>query len=763
MGLVSLRNGVPVSSSRRVAGSNASRTASPQLLAVAAVVHLVEDHERAPAGGAGAVQGRRGGDAGVGDRDAVVVGAGAAHRVAEPGVERDADPGGRERPLRLEVLGRRDDGDRLHHPAGEQLGGHPQRERRLAGAGRRDREEVLRAAAQVGDEGGALPGAQGDGGGAAEGAAVTVLGGCSGGRAGGTDDPRRGSGRVLGDEVEQPLDGLQQRHLEVGVASRRPRGRAASPPTARPSRAPRRRRSSSRCRAATSGQARMPTAAGFTACQTSTYGWPVTSTQGLVTEATMRLSLLPGTRWSTSTPSRRPRPGRNWPTSRGRSSTPSSASTTTPSTRRSSPQTRSTSWASCLPSTQIRLPTATRARWPCTAIEPDAVVRRPVGGLRHRAGQDDRAAVEQEAGPEREDPHPAAPVLQRHPLLVALDDGADPAADRLLHDERRRRRGRSARAAAGAGTRRPRRVRTACWTGCGTAPGRPYGGGRDGDAGSDTRRPAPSLDPRASPTGSPSPRRAARCSPPGAPPGWPATPACPSCVERVCAHDDLHVVAGLDPLDDRLALDRAVARLRAGAPPGCASSCPPPATSSACRDPAPFTTAALEASEGVLALRADGTGTGLVPTLTAHGSPFDGVVTTVSWTAFPVAAAGPDPGPFLHDAEHDLRRGVVEVAGVLRDLDVARWRPEVAEALQDLRRQARAGLDDDELPGGYPARARDLLVRARQLGAVVQLALEDTGGAVDTREAVERERALRGLGGLVRRARVAAYNAYGLD
>jgi hypothetical protein len=164
----------------------------------------------------------------------------------------------------------------------------------------------------------------------------------------------------------------------------------------------------------------------------------------------------------------------------------------------------------------------------------------------------------------------------------------------------------------------------------------------------------------------------------------------------------------------------------------------------------------------VLFLRADGRGTGLVPALTAHGSPLDGTVTTVSWTAYDVEAPGPDPGPYLHDAEHDLRRGVVEVAGVLRDLDVARWRPEVADALADLRRQARHGIDEDELPGGYPPRARDLLVRARQVGAVVQLALEDSGGAVDSRETAERERALRALGALVRRARVAAYNAYGL-
>ena len=178
--------------------------------------------------------------------------------------------------------------------------------------------------------------------------------------------------------------------------------------------------------------------------------------------------------------------------------------------------------------------------------------------------------------------------------------------------------------------------------------------------------------------------------------------------------------------------------------------------------PGPFTTAALTASEGVLALRADGTGTGLVPSLEHHGSPFDGTVTTVTWTAYDVVVPGPDPGPFLHDAEHDLRRGVVECVSALRDLDVARWRPEVAEALTALRRQARGGIDEDELPGGYPQRARQLLVQARQLAGVLQLAGQDTGGAVDTREASGRERALRELGRLVRRARVAGYNAYGL-
>ena len=34
------------------------------------------------------------------------------------------------------------------------------------------------------------------------------------------------------------------------------------------------------------------------------------------------------------------------------------------------------------------------------------------------------------------------------------------------------------------------------------------------------------------------------------------------------------------------------------------------------------------------------TGTGLVPALTHHGSPFDGTVTTVTWTAYDVVVPG---------------------------------------------------------------------------------------------------------------------------
>ena len=86
-----------------------------------------------------------GGDLGVGDGDAVEVARRARPGVAERRVEPDADPVRGVRPLPLEVLGRGDDGDRADVAALEQLGGDPQRERGLAGAGRRDREEVARA------------------------------------------------------------------------------------------------------------------------------------------------------------------------------------------------------------------------------------------------------------------------------------------------------------------------------------------------------------------------------------------------------------------------------------------------------------------------------------------------------------------------------------------------------------------------------------------------------------------------------------------
>ncbi len=233
----------------------------------------------------------------------------------------------------------------------------------------------------------------------------------------------------------------------------------------------------------------------------------------------------------------------------------------------------------------------------------------------------------------------------------------------------------------------------------------------------------------------------------------------PELLARVTAHDDDHLVAGLATAD--LGLEQAVARLRANGVTAVRVVLPAPGDPIGLPGPGPFTSAALGASEAVLAVRPDGAGTGLVPVLTSHGTSLDGTVTTVTWTAYDVTVPLVDQGPWLHDAEHDLRRAVVEAAGALGALEVARWDPDVAEALRDLRREVRYGIDDDELPGSWPPRARDLLVRCRQLAGVVQLAGRSAGAAVDARQADARDRVLRDLARVVRRARVAAYNAHG--
>lgn len=229
-------------------------------------------------------------------------------------------------------------------------------------------------------------------------------------------------------------------------------------------------------------------------------------------------------------------------------------------------------------------------------------------------------------------------------------------------------------------------------------------------------------------------------------------------VSRAQAHDDHHVVTGLGA--DGLDLGRALAQLRAGAVLTLRLVLPAPGDPVGLPGPGPFSSAALVAGEGVLALRADGSGTGLVPVVGVHGSALDGTVTSVRWTAYDVAAAGPDPTPLLGEAELELRQGLAEAARALEDLDVARWRPEVAGRIEGLRARARLGRGEAELPECYPPKARQVLARADQVAGLLELAGPDPGGALDTREAAAREGQLRRLATLVRRARVAAYNAH---
>ena len=161
---MSLRNGVPVSSRRRVASPKDSRMASPQESASppwctsSRMTSVFADSVSRLCRAASHA------DLRVGEGRAVPVPPEPAVRVLEHGVQVDRDPLGRLRPLPLQVVGRRHHGHPIHGAAGEQLLREPEREGRLAGAGRRGGEEVAGLALEVGGERLLLPAPQRAGG-----------------------------------------------------------------------------------------------------------------------------------------------------------------------------------------------------------------------------------------------------------------------------------------------------------------------------------------------------------------------------------------------------------------------------------------------------------------------------------------------------------------------------------------------------------------------------------------------------------------------
>ncbi len=149
IGAVSLRNGVPDSSSRRVARPYASRSASPQLSAsppwcTSSRITSVRASSRDPLVHRGLDR-----DLGVRHGDAVVVPRGSQVTVAEGRVEADRDARRGIGPLGLEVLGGRDDDDPVDDATAQQLAREAERERRLAGAGSRRGEEVAGSSARA--------------------------------------------------------------------------------------------------------------------------------------------------------------------------------------------------------------------------------------------------------------------------------------------------------------------------------------------------------------------------------------------------------------------------------------------------------------------------------------------------------------------------------------------------------------------------------------------------------------------------------------
>jgi hypothetical protein len=144
----------------------------------------------------------------------------------------------------------------------------------------------------------------------------------------------------------------------------------------------------------------------------------------------------------------------------------------------------------------------------------------------------------------------------------------------------------------------------------------------------------------------------------------------------------------------------------------------------------------MEAGQSVVA---SGAWVGLVP---------DRVGAAVTWHAY---RAERRQLPDIGEADRTLRRELPRAADALARLDVARWRPEAADRLMNLRHRPRLSP-----PPGVPSRCAELAARALQAADIVDIALEDDGGAVSASEIAARREALAPLDRAARHALVAA-------
>jgi hypothetical protein len=205
-------------------------------------------------------------------------------------------------------------------------------------------------------------------------------------------------------------------------------------------------------------------------------------------------------------------------------------------------------------------------------------------------------------------------------------------------------------------------------------------------------------------------------------------------LDAVLGEDATHVVAGLPDVEGPVGLGRALAEIRLGGARGFGLALPEPGDPVGIGGPRELSTAALEAGEAVVAAPL-----ALVP----HR-----VGAAVEWTAY---AASPRQLTDVGEADRGLRLALQDTAASLAALEVAHWRPEAADALMNLHRPPPL-----KPPPGTPTRCVELAARALQARAIVDLALEDDGGALSAAEISARRGALQPLAAAARRGLVAA-------
>jgi hypothetical protein len=219
-------------------------------------------------------------------------------------------------------------------------------------------------------------------------------------------------------------------------------------------------------------------------------------------------------------------------------------------------------------------------------------------------------------------------------------------------------------------------------------------------------------------------------------------------VARVQGDDEPHTVTEMPPRHVPSSLGTGLGMLRADGARALRVALPRPGDPQGLAGPRQLTIEAVAAGEAILCV---GAPIALVPEVRSFGPPGDqGHLVSWGWRD----AEPPPPGPTLREADRALAEELLAASSTLAGLDVAAWRPEVAQLLDDLR----SGAVAEPLPRPFPATAQALAARAVRVLTVVEVALDDDGLSLTAGSVGTRRAALTRLERAARHALAAACN-----
>lgn len=169
-----------------------------------------------------------------------------------------------------------------------------------------------------------------------------------------------------------------------------------------------------------------------------------------------------------------------------------------------------------------------------------------------------------------------------------------------------------------------------------------------------------------------------------------------------------------------------------------------------------WTAPALDAGEAVVTHASV-----LVPVVEAFGNDIEGYTTVTRWQIHDRSAvmAQPRPHAGIAEADRELRAALTTAVDHLAGVDVARWSPELAEAVADIRTLRRSGDPfASGLPRSYGPQARELIARAGVVERIIDAANSAATTLLDSVNGIERARALNGLAASVRESICAGIN-----